>query len=75
MRTRDTDGNLAALRQYEQEQDRQDEAWECIQAQISPLVSQVADLLDQVHSLAETEEYDFSESVLEYIQDRLDGLV
>lgn len=69
------DGNTEALRQYEREQDRQDEAWDIVKAQISPLVSQASDLLDQAHSLSEDGTYDFSESVLEYIQDRLDGSI
>ena len=66
-----TDGNLAALRQYEQEQDKQEQAQQELDNDMDPILAQISDLIDQLHTMADRGNYDFSE----YIDEQLGELL
>ncbi len=68
----DTDGNLAALRRYEDQQEKQEMAWEYILAKVEPLAVQMANLKAEMLSEAEDQEFDFEEEILELITDKLE---
>ena len=78
------DGNLYALRQYEDRQDRQDQAWECVLADIEPILNQI-ELLDdsledysevlealkiECYNLAMESDYEWSEEIDSEIGER-----
>ena len=67
------DGNLAALRQYEAQQDKQDEAWEGVKAQTDNLLEQLDDIANQILALDKDSGYDFEEELKELIKDTLDA--
>ena len=78
------DGNLAALKDWETRQDRQDIAWECVLADIEPILNQI-ELLDdsledygeilealkiECYSLAMDSDYDWTEEIDSEIGER-----
>ena len=65
----DTDGNLAALRQEEARQERQDEAWEEIKASLEDKITEIQALAEEIQSMGEHSLYDFSEDITELIQE------
>ena len=67
-----TDGNLAALRQYEKLQEKQDEAWEYTKASADNLLSKLDDIVGEILALDEDSGYDFEGELKELIRDTID---
>ena len=74
MRVIDTDGNLAALRQYEKEQDYNDTAMQSLLTQIGPMLDKLEELVEDIHYYDDYYSgFDFEEVIDEMIQERIDG--
>ena len=71
------DGNLAALKDWETRQEKQDQAWECVLVDIEPILNQI-ELLDdsledysevlealkiECYNIAMESDYDWSEEI------------
>ena len=74
----DTDGNMAALRQYERNQDRQDEAWEYVLERIKPYLSELEEIRGRIEELkdsclmeADEQMYCFEDQIRECIEEAL----
>ena len=65
------DGNLAALRQYEQAQDRQDEAESVMRSQVEPLIKEIGNLAAEALSY-EDDHYDWEEEIIQMIKDEME---
>ena len=70
--------NTVALRQYEREQDRQDEAWECVLERIKPYLSELEEIRGRIEELKESclmeadeQMYCFEEQIRESIDEAL----
>ena len=59
------DGNTAALRQYEQAQDRQDIAYSSLMGVLEDNLEQIAALIDECYAIAKDydDEYDFTDDI------------
>ena len=58
------DGNTAALRQHEQQQDRQEMAYSSLMKAIEDNITEIQKLIDECYSMAEDYDgYDFTEDV------------
>ena len=59
------DGNTAALRQYEQAQDRQDTAYSSLMEMLEDNLEQIAALIDECYAIAKDydDEYDFTDDI------------
>ncbi len=65
------DGNLAALRAEERRQQKQNEAWERIQALMEDKLDELQTLAEEIRNMNEHSMYDFSEDIDMEIKDRL----
>ncbi len=67
------DGNTAALRRYEQEQDRQDMAQAAMEERVRPLITEMGKLMVEAMAQANYDDrYDFELEVYQMIYDELE---
>jgi ElaB/YqjD/DUF883 family membrane-anchored ribosome-binding protein len=71
MRHGSVDGNLAALRRYEREQEKQEAELDQVMDEIQPLLDQITELADECKSYAQIGIHDFTNEIDQALKDSI----